>query len=282
MKKSLILLVTAAGALNLSGCCFFMSPPEPVQPTPAKSAVVVTVPAAAPVVAAAVVPVVIPAAVPVPPVDSDKDGVIDSLDSCQTTPAGHKVDEKGCPIDSDQDGIIDESDKCPGTAMGVAVDRSGCPLDSDKDGVIDSADQCPNTRVGLAVDRKGCPPPIEENVKIAIDVLFASGKADINEDSTADIKKLGVFMQTYPTTTTVIEGHTDNVGSAALNKGLSQRRAEAVRDYLIKNYSLDPGRIKAVGYGSERPVADNATHEGRKMNRRTEAAIETVIIKSQE
>ena len=100
--------------------------------------------------------------------------------------------------------------------------------------------------------------------------------------STDDIKKLGEFMQTYPTTTTVIEGHTDNVGSAALNKGLSQRRAEAVRDYLIKNYSIDPNRIKAVGYGSERPVADNATAEGRKMNRRTEAAIETVILKPQE
>jgi OOP family OmpA-OmpF porin len=164
----------------------------------------------------------------------------------------------------------------------VAVDGKGCPLDSDRDGVIDSADQCPNTRAGLAVDRKGCPPPIEENVKIAIGVLFASGKADITENSTDDIKKLGEFMQTYPTTTTVIEGHTDSVGSAAMNKDLSQRRAEAVRDYLIKNYNIEPSRIKAVGYGFERPIADNATAAGRKMNRRIEAAIETVILKPQE
>jgi OOP family OmpA-OmpF porin len=89
-------------------------------------------------------------------------------------------------------------------------------------------------------------------------------------------------MQTYPTTTTVIEGHTDNVGSAAMNKDLSQRRAEAVRDNLIKNYNIDPNRIKAVGYGFERPVADNSTAAGRKMNRRIEAAIETVILKPQE
>ena len=156
------------------------------------------------------------------------------------------------------------------------------PADSDQDGIIDTLDQCPDTKAGLAVDSKGCPPPIEENVKIVIGVLFASGKADINESSTEDIKDLGVFMQTYPTTTTVIEGHTDNVGSAALNKALSQRRAEAVREYLIKNYSIDPNRLKAVGYGFERPVADNSTAEGRKLNRRTEAAIETTVIKPQQ
>jgi OOP family OmpA-OmpF porin len=248
MKKAFLMFGVTAGALTLSGCCFFMSPPEPAKPAPAPTMPAVVAP----------VPVVIPAPAPVVVVP---------------VPAP--------PADGDQDGVIDANDNCPGTAAGVAVDSKGCPLDSDRDGVIDSADQCPNTRAGLAVDRKGCPPPMEENVKIVIGVLFASGKADITENSTDDIKKLGDFMQTYPTTTTVIEGHTDSVGSAALNKGLSQRRADAVRDYLIKNYSIDPNRIKAVGYGSERPVADNATAAGRKLNRRIEAAIETVILKPQ-
>jgi OOP family OmpA-OmpF porin len=245
MKKTLILLSVTVSAFIFSGCCFFMSPPpKEVKPAlePAKAAIVAPTPTPAAVVAA--IPVV--------------------------------------PADSDKDGVIDENDKCPGTAVGVAVDTKGCPLDSDKDGVIDSLDQCPNTKAGMAVDSKGCPPPIEENVKIAIGVLFASGKADIKEDSTDDIKKLGVFMQTYPTTTTVIEGHTDSVGSAALNKELSQRRADAVRDYLINNYSIDSNRIKAVGYGSDRPVADNATAAGRQQNRRIEAAIETVIVKPRE
>lgn len=250
MKKSLVLLCVTVGSFTLSGCCFFMSPPAPVTPAaaPAKPAVVAPAPAIAPAIA----PVVIPVPAPVPPADSDKDG------------------------------IIDENDKCPGTPSGVVVDAKGCPLDSDKDGVIDSADECLNTKAGLAVDRKGCPPPIEENVKIAIGVLFATGKADITEGSTDDIKKLGEFMQTYPTTTTVIEGHTDNVGAADMNKELSQRRAEAVREYLVKGYNIDPNRIKAVGYGAERPVADNATAEGRQLNRRTEAAIETIILKPQE
>ena len=238
MKKSLTLLSITACAFIVSGCCYFMNPP----PEAVKAAIAAPAP----------VPVAVVAAAPVLPPDSDKDGVVDSLDRCPTTPAGQKVD------------------------------AIGCPLDSDKDGVIDSADQCPNTKAGMAVDSKGCPPPIEENVKIAIGVLFASGKADIKEDSTDDIKKLGVFMQTYPTTTTVIEGHTDSVGSAALNKELSQRRADAVRDYLIKNYSIDANRIKAVGFGPDRPVADNATAAGRQQNRRIEAAIETVIVKPQE
>lgn len=252
MKKSLLLLSITGTALALSGCCFFMSPPpEPVKPAPAPAKAAVVTPAPTPIVkpAPAAIPVVVVAPVPA---DSDKDGVIDTLDQCPASPAESKVNAKGCPLDSDQDGVSD------------------------------SVDQCPNTRAGLAVDGNGCPPPIEENVKIAIGVLFASGKADITEDSTDDIKKLGVFMQTYPGTTTVIEGHTDSVGSAALNKELSQRRADAVRGYLIDKYNINPERIKADGYGSERPVADNKTAEGRKMNRRTEAAIETTVLRPQE
>lgn len=269
MKKTKCLLSLTTITLTLSGCCFFMTPP----PEPAKAVM-------EPVKAAIVTPAPIPAVTPSPAlVDSDNDGIIDTLDHCPATPAGDRVDMTGCPLDSDRDGVIDENDKCPGTAAGDPVDTNGCPLDSDRDGVIDSADQCPNTKTGMAVDSKGCPPPIEENVKMKINVHFASGKAEIDEDSTDDIKKLAVFMQTYPTTTTVIEGHTDNVGSTDLNKGLSQRRAEAVRDFLIKNYSIDANRIQAVGYGSERPVTDNATAEGRRQNRRIEAAIETVIVK---
>lgn len=229
-------------------------------------------------VAAAVAPVVAAAAAPL---DSDKDGVVDALDKCPNTAAGVKVDANGCPLDSDQDGVVDSADKCPGTAVGVKVDAVGCPLDSDQDGVIDSEDQCPNTRAGLAVDRKGCPPPIEENVKINLNVLFASGKTVIQDQYTAEINKLGDFMNTYPGTTTTIEGHTDNVGSAALNKKLSQQRADAVRTYMINKYGIAPERIKAIGYGPDRPVADNKTAEGRQQNRRIEAAVETTVVKPQ-
>ena len=91
--------------------------------------------------------------------DSDGDGVKNSLDACPRTPAGDKVDDKGCslPKDADGDGVADASDRCPNTPAGTAVDASGCPKDSDRDGVADASDRCPNTPAGAAVDASGCP-----------------------------------------------------------------------------------------------------------------------------
>jgi len=89
--------------------------------------------------------------------DLDGDGVVDSKDICEKTPAGVKVDEFGCPIDSDKDGIADYLDQCPGTPPGAPVDSKGCPLDSDGDGVPDYTDLCPNTQRGIEVDDYGCP-----------------------------------------------------------------------------------------------------------------------------
>lgn len=231
------------------------------------------------------------------PVDSDGDGVIDSLDRCPASPAGSQVDAAGCPLaaaapvaaavasaprDSDGDGVIDSLDRCPASPAGSKVNASGCPLDSDGDGVADADDKCPGTRSGLKVDGDGCPQMTEEKVTIALNVKFASGKADIDPGYTADLKKVGDFLSTYPNTATTIEGHTDNLGSAALNKRLSQQRADNVRQYLIDKYGIAGGRITAVGYGSERPVADNATAAGRQQNRRIDAVIETVVKRSAE
>ncbi len=91
------------------------------------------------------------------PKDADGDGVLDAADKCPNTPAGTAVDATGCPKDSDGDGVLDAADKCPNTPAGTAVDASGCPRDSDKDGVIDTLDKCPNTPAGTAVDATGCP-----------------------------------------------------------------------------------------------------------------------------
>ncbi|MEE3447103.1 MAG: DUF5723 family protein [Bacteroidales bacterium] len=90
-------------------------------------------------------------------VDSDNDGVTDSLDMCASTPEGVEVDSKGCPVDTDKDGVADYLDKCPDTPEGAAVDSDGCLLDSDGDGVPDYKDQCPETLDGVAVDENGCP-----------------------------------------------------------------------------------------------------------------------------
>ena len=80
-------------------------------------------------------------------------------------------------------------------------------------------------------------------------------------------------MKQYPMTDTVIEGHTDSVGTAAYNLSLSQRRAEAVRQVLIDQFKVDASRLTSVGYGEERPIADNRTAEGRQLNRRVVAVV---------
>ena len=94
---------------------------------------------------------------PATPLDSDGDGVPDSLDKCSNTPAGVSVGTDGCPLDADRDGVADNLDKCPNTPAGVAVGTNGCPLDADKDSVADYLDKCPNTPAGVKVGTDGCP-----------------------------------------------------------------------------------------------------------------------------
>ena len=116
--------------------------------------------------------------------------------------------------------------------------------------------------------------PEAEPVRVELDVKFDFDRAQVKSESLGDIQALADFMKQYPTTSTVVEGHTDSVGSEQYNQGLSERRANAVRDVLVNQYGIDSGRVAAVGYGEARPVADNATAEGRAVNRRVEAEVE--------
>lgn len=102
------------------------------------------------------------------------------------------------------------------------------------------------------------------------DVRFASGKATIEPESFARLDALVEFMTHKKSATIEISGHTDNVGKKAINKKLSQDRADAVRDYLVSK-GIAADRITAVGYGDEKPIAPNDTPEGRLKNRRIEA-----------
>jgi OmpA-OmpF porin, OOP family len=210
------------------------------------------------------------------PVDSDRDGVPDYLDKCPGTPAGVKVDAEGCPLDSDRDGVADYLDKCPGTPAGAPVDGEGCPLDTDGDGVADYLDKCPNTPPSTPVNSDGCN---VEKLCITLNVQFDTEKADIKPQFHDEIARAGNFLKKYPFTTSVIEGHTDNVGAAEYNEKLSLRRAESVRKYLVEKFGIDGSRLTAKGYGLTRPVADNATEEGRQKNRRIDAVIDCVIRK---
>jgi len=219
--------------------------------------------------------------------DSDGDGVPDDQDKCPGTPAGVKVDAAGCPLDSDNDGVYDYRDNCPGTPAGVKVDAVGCALDSDNDGVYDYRDKCPGTPAGVRVDAEGCPPPpapakekaILEKGRVTLNVKFDFDKAVVKKQYYDEIGELASVLKKYPDLKIVIEGHTDNVGKPAYNEKLSQRRAEAVMNYLVKQSGIASDRLSAKGYGQTRPVASNATKAGRQKNRRVEAAAGYIIRK---
>lgn len=104
------------------------------------------------------------------------------------------------------------------------------------------------------------------------DVLFATGKAELMGGAAGNLDKLASFLQQYPERTVEIEGHTDNVGGADLNRGLSQRRAESVKSYLVRR-GVNSNRLATTGKGFDAPVATNDSAAGRQQNRRVEIII---------
>lgn len=209
--------------------------------------------------------------------DEDGDGVVDRDDRCLGTAPGVDVDSTGCPRDGDRDGVPDASDACPRTPAGVSVDRRGCALDSDRDGVPDHLDACLDTPRGDEVDRRGCTVEEEMDVsaRIELKLEFDYDSDKLRPDHYSEIERVAEFMDENPQTSAQLEGHTDSRGTEAYNQALSERRAYAVRDYLIDESDIDPRRITAVGYGESRPAATNDTDSGRQRNRRVEAIIET-------
>lgn len=150
------------------------------------------------------------------------------------------------------------------------------PADSDHDGVPDSADKCPTTPAGMKVNAQGCA-QLTEKVSIKLNVKFDTGKAIVKPEFGSEIEKVAKFMRDYPNTKVEVAGHTDNVGKADANKKLSQARANAVAQSLIKDHGIDASRVSAVGYGSEQPLMDNSSADGRTQNRRVTAEIDEQI-----
>jgi OOP family OmpA-OmpF porin len=213
------------------------------------------------------------------PVDSDGDGVPDGIDQCANTPKGATVDAKGCPVDSDGDGVPDGIDQCASTPAGATVEAKGCPIDSDGDGVPDGIDKCPNTTKDVRVDSNGCPIEVNEKETQLLDtgmirlndVNFETGKAELKPESFAVLDQVGQILSNWPQLKIEIGGHTDSRGSAKMNLDLSQRRAQAVLDYLKSKFpNIDTNQYTAKGYGESQPIADNSTVLGRAKNRRVE------------
>jgi OOP family OmpA-OmpF porin len=159
----------------------------------------------------------------------------------------------------------------PVIAAGLTFQFGGSPkcADSDGDGVCDPYDKCPGTPAGYKVNADGCP----MTVSIKMEINFDFDKSIIKPEYYSEVEKVANFLKSHPLSSTEVEGHTDSRGSDEYNEKLSQRRADAVREALLERFSIDPARVKAIGYGESRPIADNETAEGRAENRRVVGVI---------
>ena len=218
--------------------------------------------------------------------DTDSDGVYDYMDECPNTPleARGYIDEKGCELDTDGDGVPDWKDLCPNTPEAARghVTEFGCELDGDNDGVPDWKDECP-TVAGPAYN-KGCPEvkkEIRNLLKKAMQgIQFENGKAVIKKVSFPLLDQIAKKFIENTNFIIEVQGHTDNVGTAEYNKKLSEARANAVMNYLVKA-GVPQSRMSAKGYGFDVPIADNKTKAGRAQNRRVEFDITFEEIKTE-
>jgi len=235
---------------------------------------------------------------PPPPADTDHDGYIDSEDQC---PAEQGVAPRGCPADTDSDGVLDKDDFCPREAgpaprgcpdpdpdhdgiplpcdqcpKEVGVKPDGCPIrDKDGDGIFDDKDKCvdkPETKNGFE-DDDGCPDTVPDAIKkfsgVIEGIFFDKNKATIRPQSKGVLASAAKVLQTYPSISLEISGHTSSEGDAAVNQRLSQERADSVKQWLVDN-GVPPERLKTRGAGPDEPIADNKTAAGREKNRRIE------------
>lgn len=213
------------------------------------------------------------------PMDSDHDGVFDGVDQCVDTPSGATVDARGCPGDADGDGVFDGIDQCPNTPAGASIDAQGCTMDSDNDGVIDGLDLCANTPPGAVVDKDGCPIEVSEKEIELLDtgritvrnINFETAKWDILPESHAVLDEIGNVLIQWPQLKIEVGGHADARGSDQYNLELSDKRANAVLEYLLSKFTqIKREQYTAKGYGESQPVAPNNTEVGMAKNRRVE------------
>jgi len=233
--------------------------------------------------------------------DADGDSIIDKIDMCPTVPGLKQF--KGCP-DTDNDGIVDSEDLCPNAKGPLkykgcpdtdgdlvhdgidickdevgAVDYFGCPWpDTDKDGIIDKKDSCINIPGVVAFN--GCPAPViltpvEKRVlqKAFSSLEFESGKDIIKPASFASLNALAKLLLKHTSDWTLkLSGHTDNEGTEASNLILSEKRVAAVQKYLVKK-GAPKENVKGEWFGQNKPIANNATKEGKRKNRRVEMTV---------
>lgn len=225
-----------------------------------------------------------------PDVDNDKDKITDAKDKCPNEPEDKDgfQDQDGCPdLDNDGDGIPDSKDKCPNEAENFNgyEDSDGCPDvlsrlqtsgDSDKDGFSNEVDKCPDQAETLNgfEDDDGCPDSVVAGDTVSTKEIILEGNklfdwrsSEIKPTAYEELDKIAEFLMNDPFIKWGVESFTDNNGIADSLKSLSLERARAVVRYLI-NTGLPSFMFRVYGKGSELPIADNNTLEGRMKNNR--------------
>jgi outer membrane protein OmpA-like peptidoglycan-associated protein len=188
-------------------------------------------------------------------------------------------DTDGCPdSDNDGDGVADVYDDCPNMAEDFDgfEDDDGCPdLDNDGDGILDSDDECPGAAETFNNfrDTDGCPDERPIEFPLAY-INFKFGTAEISgADPIPVLEEVIRIMRENPEIRVKVTGHTDSIGSDEYNMNLSNRRADAVKQYLVDEGGIDPARLDTEGRGESEPIDTNDTEVGRARNRRIQFSV---------
>lgn len=205
--------------------------------------------------------------------DKDKDGVADMFDRDGATPEGIKVYGDGTSVDTDADGVPDYLDAEPFSAKGAKVDAQGRELDADEDGIPDSRDMEPNTPKGSLVTATGAAIPTAGPGSSSTAVLtgyIPSVFFDLNSSVITPkyhemLADIALVMRNNPSIKFEVIGNCDTRAAESYNNELGQNRAQAVRDHLMKRYSIDESRLVVVSKGKTDPITQDHA-----MNRRVD------------
>ncbi|HMT29109.1 MAG TPA: OmpA family protein [Bacteroidia bacterium] len=208
--------------------------------------------------------------------DKDKDGVSDMFDKDNATPEGDKVYGDGTSLDIDSDGIADAKDGDPFSFKGVKVDGNGVEVDTDGDGVGDSRDLEPNTEKGKLVNFQGVTIEMDPAKGAATSVSFLpSVFFDTNSSTVKQVYKDRILvvaraLKSNPDLKIMITGNTDITAAEPYNEKLGLKRAEAVKDHLVKVYGIDAARLSTETKGEKEPLANKTNNP---MNRRVDFSV---------
>jgi OmpA-OmpF porin, OOP family len=203
--------------------------------------------------------------------DKDKDGVADIFDKDSSTPEGTKVYGDGTGVDTDGDGVTDSKDADPFTNKGATVDASGKEADADGDGVPDSKDAEPNTPAGQLVNFQGKSIIIKTSSESAYwpSVYFDVNSSKIMSGSNGALASIAMMLKSNPDIKLNITGNCDKTGSEKMNTELGQKRADAVKDALVKQYGIDAARLTTATKGE----ADLLNSANNSVNRRVDFTV---------